>query len=49
MSKRDFSELIELIYAFGAEKNVVWSEKAKNAYDEYLYELNSKSKAKNAS
>lgn len=49
MSKRDFSELIELIYAFGAEQKVVWSEKAQTAYDDYLYELNSKSKAKNAS
>lgn len=25
MSKRDFSELIELIYAFGAERSVTWS------------------------
>lgn len=26
MSKREFSALIELIYAFGAEKGVVWSD-----------------------
>jgi hypothetical protein len=28
MPKREFSELIELIYAFGAEKEVKWSEQA---------------------
>lgn len=26
MSKRRFSELVELIYAFGAERGVMWSE-----------------------
>ena len=26
MSKRLFSDLVELIYAFGAEKGVIWSE-----------------------
>ena len=26
MGKREFSDLIELIYAFGAEKGVVWSD-----------------------
>jgi hypothetical protein len=26
LSKREFSDLIELIYAFGAERDVVWSE-----------------------
>jgi hypothetical protein len=26
LSKREFSDLIELIYAFGAEREVVWSE-----------------------
>ena len=26
MSKREFSDLVELIYAFGAERGVVWSE-----------------------
>ena len=25
MSKREFSDLVELIYAFGAERGVVWS------------------------
>jgi hypothetical protein len=29
MSKKDLSELIELMMAFGAERNVVWSEPAK--------------------
>lgn len=28
LSKAEFSDLIELIYAFGAEKGVVWSERA---------------------
>lgn len=31
MSKKDFSELIELIYAFGAEHGVLWSEKSLEA------------------
>lgn len=35
-SKQRFSELIEYIYAFGAEKNVVWSEPALKVYQEYL-------------
>lgn len=35
MSKEEFSELIELIYAFGAEHKVVWSERAKEAYQQY--------------
>jgi hypothetical protein len=26
MSKQEFAELIELIYAFGAQHNVIWSE-----------------------
>ena len=34
MSKATFSELIELIYAFGSERDVVWSEPAKKAYEE---------------
>lgn len=29
MGKKTFSDLIELMYAFGAEHNVVWSEKTK--------------------
>lgn len=35
MKKSEFSELIELIYAFGAEHEVSWSEKAKESYQEY--------------
>lgn len=35
MSKAMFSELIELMYAFGAEHDVVWSEPAQRAYDDY--------------
>ncbi len=30
MSKREFSELVEIIYAFGSEKGVQWSEQAKS-------------------
>lgn len=29
----EFSQLIELIYAFGSERDVVWSEPAKDAYE----------------
>lgn len=32
LSKPDFSELIELIYAFGSGKGVKWSEKAEELY-----------------
>ena len=35
MGKQEFSELIEIIYAFGAEHNVVWSEPAKKTFAEY--------------
>lgn len=35
MSKRKFSDLIELIYSFGSEKGVHWSEKATKAYEDY--------------
>lgn len=35
MRKREFSELIELIYAFGSERGVQWSEKAMECYAEY--------------
>ena len=35
MRKREFSELIELIYAFGSERGVAWSEKAAEVYSEY--------------
>lgn len=34
LNKQQFSDLIELIYAFGAEHGVDWSEPAKKAYDE---------------
>lgn len=34
MGKRDFSELVELIYAFGAEQNVQWSEPLAELPDE---------------
>lgn len=35
MSKREFSELIELIYAFGAERGVRWSEPAQETFSQY--------------
>ena len=35
MRKAEFSELIELIYSYGAEKGIHWSEKAKAVYAEY--------------
>lgn len=35
MRRREFSELIELIYAAGTERGVVWSEKAMECYAEY--------------
>lgn len=25
MGKREFSDLVELIYSFGAERNVIWT------------------------
>jgi hypothetical protein len=31
LSKREFSDLIELIYAFGAEREVAWSEPERRA------------------
>lgn len=34
MSKQEFSELIELIYAFGAEHGVEWSEPAQRTFSE---------------
>lgn len=36
MSKKRFIELIEMIYAFGVENSVVWSETASKAFSEYL-------------
>lgn len=35
MEKKAFSELIELIYAFGCERNVTWSEPALSIYSTY--------------
>lgn len=35
LNKRQFSDLIELMYAFGAERGVKWSEKSKKTYQEY--------------
>lgn len=35
MSKAEFSELIELIYSFGAERGVQWSEPAQAMFDEH--------------
>jgi hypothetical protein len=35
MGKKMFSDLIELMYAFGSEKGVQWSERAKDFYAEY--------------
>lgn len=36
MNKKRFSELIEMIYAFGNDNRVSWSEKASKAFMEYL-------------
>jgi hypothetical protein len=38
MEKEEFSALIELIYAFGADRDVQWSEPALECYREYLTE-----------
>jgi len=35
MSKREFSDLIELMYAFGAERSVAWSEPTQVFLSEY--------------
>ena len=35
LDKEGFSQLIELIYAFGSERNVAWSEPALQTYDKY--------------
>ncbi|MGP1665204.1 MAG: recombination protein NinB [Rhodanobacter sp.] len=35
MTKGEFSELVELIYSFGAEHGVVWSEPAKRVFEEH--------------
>lgn len=35
LDKSTFSQVIEYIYAFGAEEGVIWSEPALQAYEEY--------------
>ena len=35
LDKQGFSQLIELIYAFGSERNVAWSEPSLQTYDKY--------------
>ena len=35
MTKPEFGELIEIIYAFGAEKSVMWSDPSLMAFEEY--------------
>ena len=35
LDKEGFSQLIEVIYAFGSERNVAWSERALQAYSKY--------------
>ncbi len=35
ISKEEFSEYIESIYAFGSERSVAWSEKALEAFEKY--------------
>lgn len=35
LSKEEFSDYIEAIYAFGSERSVIWSEKALEAYENY--------------
>jgi len=35
MGKREFADLIELIYAFGAEHEVKWSEPALKGFEQY--------------
>ena len=35
LTKRQFSDLIELIYAYGAEHGVFWSEPSLKAYEQY--------------
>ena len=35
LNKTDFSDLIEIIYSFGAERGVRWSDPALKVYEEY--------------
>lgn len=36
MSKKRFAELIEMIYAFGAENSVVWSARSIDGFERYM-------------
>lgn len=36
MGRKEFATLIELIYAFGANNGVVWSEKSLDGFGEYI-------------
>ena len=35
LNKEEFSQLIEVIYAFGSERNVAWAEPSLQTYDKY--------------
>ena len=35
LNKEEFSQLIEVIYAFGSERNVTWSEPSLQTYSKY--------------
>lgn len=37
LPKRQFSDLIELMYEFGSERDVTWSEQAQQAYEQYRH------------
>ena len=37
LNKEEFSDLIEVIYAFGSKKSVHWSEKSIEAYENYKH------------
>ena len=37
LDKKSFSQLIEVIYAFGSERNVAWSEPSLQTYEKYKY------------
>ena len=37
LNKKEFSDLIELIYAFGSEKGVHWSKESIEAYENYKH------------
>ena len=35
LNKEEFSQLIEVIYAFGSERNIAWAEPSLQTYDKY--------------